>query len=711
MHPKKALCLYLNTLQMPPLITHPTWIFLVMLCVILLTPIILRRLRIPHIIGLIVAGAVLGEHGLNVLARDTSIELFGQVGIYYIMFLAGLEMDMGSFRRHGSTGAVFGALTFLIPFALGMLSARYVLQMSVASSLLVSCILSSHTLVTYPIIGRYGLGKQPSVVYSIIATAIASFAALLMLAIVVQREHGGGDAAYWLRFAVGIVLYIIAVAYSYPKIGRWFLRRNEDAVTQYIFVLTMVFISAYLAVAVGLEGLLGAFLAGLVLNRIIPHGGPLMIRIEFVGNALFVPWFLIGVGMLIDLSVLVGDSHTLLFCGILIAIAILGKWLAALIMQRLFKLRRVDRFLMFGLTNSHAAGALAIVMIGTQPGVDLMSAEVLNATVILILFSCIISSLATEKGARQLALRATELDRNRGSYHGKCLTAYAYPKTVDSLTQLAIMIRNPHIPDSLMGLAVSMDDDPDDLLRARGVSNLEKAQAIAAAADVKMSVMSRISSNVASAIAHTMREVDAGEVILGMHENEEGQLSGKLGVTAQSVLNSTHREVLIVRLLMPPGTIRRIIVAIPPNAEYEVGFYKWLEHLCRIAELTGQPLLFYTVDDTGQYIQEYMTAQHPTVQVEIKKEMGFGKLLMSLPKEVNSDHLLVIVSARAGFISYTAALNTLPHFIAKHLAHTNVILLYPDQFGDPQLSVFASNGESVTQRHLLFDKWLNKLKD
>ena len=136
-----------------------------------------------------------------------------------------------------------------------------------------------------------------------------------------------------------------------------------------------------------------------------------------------------------------------------------------------------------------------------------------------------------------------------------------------------------------------------------------------------------------------------------------------------------------------------------------------MEHLCRIAELTGQPLLFYTVDDTGQYIQEYMTTQHPTVQVEIKKEVGFGKLLMSLPKEVNSDHLLIIVSARTGFISYTAALNTLPHFIAKHLEHTNVILLYPDQFGDPQLSVFASNGESVTQRHLLFDKWLNKLKD
>ena len=696
---------------MEPLITNPTWIFLVMLIVLLLVPIILRRLRIPHIIGLIAAGAVLGQHGLNVLARDTSFELFGQVGIYYIMFLAGLEMDMGSFRRHGPKGAAFGVWTFVVPFILGFVATRYGLGMSRQTAVLVSCILSSHTLVTYPIVGRYGLGKQPSVVYAIIATAIASFTALLTLAIVVQKKMGGGDAVYWLRFGVGIVLYIIAVAYTFPKIGRWFLRRNEDAVTQYIFVLTMVFIGAFLAVSVGLEGLLGAFLAGLVLNRIVPHGGPLMGRIEFVGNALFVPWFLIGVGMFIDLSILFGDRQTLLLCAVFIGVGTLGKWLAAVIMERLNGLQRVDRLLMFGLTNSHAAGALAIVMIGTRPELDLMSPEILNATVLLILFSCIISSLATEKGARMMALRSNEMDRNRGSYHGKCLTAYAYPQTVDTLTQLSILIRNPLIPDSLMGLAVAMDDE-DDVLRARGVSNLEKAQAIAAAANVKMSVMSRISSNVAVAIAHTMREVDAGEIIMGLHEDDEGKPSGKLGVTTQSVLSITHREVLLVRLLMPPGTIRRIVVAVPPMAEYEVGFYKWVEHICRIAELTGQPVRFHTMGDTGFYVKDYLDTHHPHVQQEVVAERGFGNLMMRLPTEVNADHLLVIVTARAGFISYTPALNTLPHFIAQHFAKTNVILLYPDQYGDPQesLSVFAPNGQSVTQRQLLLEQWLNRIR-
>ena len=697
---------------MEAMVTNPTWIFLVMLLIILLAPVVLRSLRVPHIIGLILAGLIVGPNGFHVLDRDKSIELFGQVGIYYIMFLAGLEMDMGSFRRHGRQGSVFGLLTFTIPLLFGFAVGRWVLGLSTASSLLLSSLLSSHTLVTYPIVGRYGLGKHPSVVHAIVATAIASFGALLLLAIVVQGVRGGGSGWYWLRFGVGIVVYIAGVAYVFPKFGRWVLRRNEDAVTQFVFVLVLVFISAWLASLVGLEGLLGAFLAGLVLNRIIPRGGPLMVRLEFVGNAIFVPYFLIGVGMIIDIHVLFGNTHTLWLAVVIVTAAVLSKWLAAVVMQHIANGSLEDRRMMFGLTNSHAAGALAIVMIATAPEVQLMDAQVLNATVLLILVSCIISSFETGRAARRLALQTTETERNRGSYHGKCLTAYAYPQTVDTLTQLSIMIRNPHIADSLMGLAVSMDDDPDDELRIKGQHNLERAKQIAAAANVRMSTMSRVSSNVASAIVHTIREVDAGEVILGLHETSDGKLAGKLGVISQSILATTHREVLLVRLQMPPGTVRRIIVAVPPQAEFEVGFYKWLEHLCRIGEQTGQVMRFHTCGNTGYYIKEYLKQAHPAVQVEMHIEKGFGTMLIGLKKEVNDDHLLVIVSSRTGFISHTAAFNSLPSVIARDFSHTNLILLYPDQYGDPQEthSIFAPNGQSVTQRQLLFEEWLRKLK-
>ena len=697
---------------MGALITNPTWIFLVMLLVILLAPILLRRLRVPHIIGLILAGVLLGEHGFNVLARDASFELFGGVGIYYIMFLAGLEMDMGSFRRYGRGGIGFGLLTFLIPFVAGLFVSLYGLHLGRATSVLVGCLLGSHTLVAFPIVGRYGLGKHRSVVFAIIATAIASFLALLTLAVVVQSRQGANGWAFWFKFIAGIIVYLVGVAWTFPKIGRWFLRRNEDAVTQFVFVLALVFISAWLAELAGLEGLLGAFIGGLVLNRIIPHGGPLMGRLEFVGNALFVPWFLIGVGMLIDIRAVAGGSE-LLFCAIFVATAVASKWVAAALMNTLSGGCRADRELLFGLTNAHAAGALAIVMIATAPEVGLMNAQILNATVLLILVSCIISSFATGNGARRLALETTELERNRGSYHGKCLTAYAYPRTVDSLTQLAILIRNPLIADNLMGLAISMDDDPDDAMRAQGQHNLKRAKALAAAADVNMSTMSRVSSNVASAIVHTMREIDAGEVILGLHEQTDGNLAGNLGVVAQSVLATTHREVLLARLRLTPGTLKQIIVAVPPKAEYEVGFYKWLEHLCRIGERTGMPMHFYTCGDTGFYIKNYLDELHPNVRKAMTTEKGFGAILLSLPQDVAEDHLFVVVTSRAGFISHTPALNTIPTLLARHFNHTNIILLYPDQFGDPgeSLSVFAPNGQIVTQRHMVFEQWLGKFRN
>lgn len=694
-----------------PLITNPTWIFLVMLLIILLAPIIFRRLRVPHIVGLILAGVVIGQNGLNILARDASFELFGQVGIYYIMFLAGLEMDMGSFRRHGRNGVRFGLLTFLIPFVLGMSVSHWVLGFGLDTAALLSCILASHTLVTFPIVGRYGLGKHPSVVYAIVATAIASFVALLLLAIVVQHHQGNMTVRFWVLFIIGITLYFAGVIYAFPRIGRWFLRRNEDAVTQFIFVLSMVFACAWLASLVGLEGLLGAFLAGLVLNRIIPHGGPLMGRIEFVGNAIFIPYFLIGVGMIIDLNVLFDGFETLQISLVIILTAIISKWLAAWCGQKLTKSTGADRAMMFGLTNSHAAGALAIVMIGTAPNVALMDARILNATVLLILFSCIISSFATSRAARKLALETTELERNQGSYHGKCLTAYGYSQTVEALTHLSLVIRNPRVADSLMGIAISMDDDPDDALMINGKHYLEEAKRIAAAANVTMSTMCRVSSNVAQAVVHTMREVDAGEVILGLHETSDGKPAGNLGFVTESILAATHREVILVRMRMPLATIRRIVVAVPPKAEYEVGFYKWLEHLCRIGELTGTRMCFHTCDNTGYYIKEYLKEHHPIVRVEYELEKGLGNLLVHLPETTNPDHLVVLVSSRVGFISHTPAINTLPSIIAKSFANTNIMLLYPDQYGDPQesMSIFAPNGQSITQRNLNIEKWLQKI--
>lgn len=698
-------------IQLP--ITDPTWIFFLVLVIILFAPLLLSRLRIPHIIGLILAGVLVGEYGFNLLERDSSFELFGKVGIYYIMFLAGLEMDMGNFARHGRRGMLFGLLTFSVPFVGGLLVGFYVLRYSWMTSLLLACIFSSHTLVAYPIVGRYGMGKHVSVVLSVVATAFAAFVSLLILAGIVGAHSQGADGMFWVWFVVKFLLYGAFVILFFPRLGRAFFRRYNDSVMQYIFVLALVFLSAALAELAGLEGLLGAFLAGLVINRLIPHVSPLMNRIEFVGNALFIPYFLIGVGMLINVRILLGGWETLKVIVVMIVTAVLTKWLASWLMQRLFGMDGDSRRMMFGLTNAHAAGALAMVMIGTQleiaPGVYLMDDVVLNGTVMVILASCILSSLATERASRSIAMSDASLEQNRGSNHGRCMITYSNPLTVDMLTEFAIMIRNPHMPESLLGLSVSYDNDGDERKRQQGKMNLEKAVNIAAAADVKMKTISRVSNNIASGIIHTMREYEVGEVVIGLH-HQTNIADSFYGLIGENVLKGTHREVMILRSLMPPNTWRKVVVAVPSKAEYEVGFYKWLEHLCRMGGQLGCRMQFFTQRETGRYIEGYVRKMHDNLRTEFCELEEWDDLLL-LTGHVSYDHLLVIVSARRGFISYHPSFDRLPTQVSRYFNNNSVLLLYPDQYGDPQenVSLFApSHHEASIRRYDSVGKWFYK---
>ena len=694
------------------LITDPTWIFFMVLGIILLAPILLRRLRIPHIIGLILAGMLVGEHGFNLLSRDSSFELFGQVGIYYIMFLAALELDMGSVAQYGRSGLKFGILTFLIPFVLGWCSCRYILHYETLTSILMACIFASHTLVSYPTVSRYGLSKNSAVVISVVATAFTTFAALLIVAFVERTQTTGSSLLTWMLFPVKCLLYVTFVLLVFPRLGRWFLRRYDDEVMQYIFIMALVFLSAALAKLSGLEGLLGAFLAGLVINRLIPRTSPLMSHLEFVGNALFIPYFLIGVGMIINLQDLSDGLDQLWPMLILVATGIITKWIASAVMAWHSGYDRNSMWLMFGLTNAHAAGALAIVMIGINPHVGLMNAQTLNGTMLLILCSCIVSSLATSRGARTLALSDTALEENRGSYHGKCLVTYSQEDTVSIMTQLAILIRNPYIPDSLMGLSVAYDTDNNDGVdrHRRGQRLLEKAQKIAAAANVRMATLNRMSTNIAGGILHTIKEYDCGEVIVCLTDRTTGMPKSSLGPVIDNVLSGSHREVMAVRGIVPPGTLRRVLVAIPQKAEYEVGFYKWLEHVCRIGEQLDCHLDFYAHKETLPYICGYMQNKHSSLRSQYT-EMNSWKEWTRLQEQTGKDTMIIVVTARPGFISYKPEFDNLPYIIHKKFAHTSVMLLYPDQWGDPQESVyvFTPNGSAVTRRPRTLKSWFKQI--
>ena len=348
-----------------PLITAPAPIFLTVMAIILLTPLVLSRLRIPHVIGLIVAGVVVGPHGFNLLARDMSFEVFGQVGILYLMFLAGIEIDMYHLRKNLRKGMTFGLFTFIIPLILGALVAMAALRMHFLEATLLASMFAAHTLIAYPIVTRFGVTKSPAVVIAIAGTIVTVLGSLIVLAGVLG-VYRDGSVASLIPVLCYLALYCVGLIYIYPRVTRYFFKHYSDGIAQFIYVMVMVFGAAALASFIGLEGVFGAFFAGLVLNRFIPARSPLMGRLEFVGNAIFIPYFLIGVGMLIDLHVVMDGWTTLYTAAVMSAVAMLSKWIAAWVTQKVYRLTPVDRSIMYQLSNAHTAVALAVVMIGYE---------------------------------------------------------------------------------------------------------------------------------------------------------------------------------------------------------------------------------------------------------------------------------------------------------------------------------------------------------
>lgn len=695
-------------------ITDPTWIFLLVLLIILFAPIVLGRLRIPHIIGMILAGVVIGEHGFNILARDSSFELFGKVGLYYIMFLAGLEMNMGDFKQNRGKALVLGLLAFVIPMALGLITNVTVLKYGFITSVLLASMYASHTLVAYPIVIRYGVSRHRSVSIAVGGTAVTDTLTLLVLAVIGGLFKGESSEMFWIWLVVKVIFLGFLIIFFFPRIGRWFFRKYDDNVMQFIFVLAMVFLGAGLMEFVGMEGILGAFLAGLVLNRLIPHVSPLMNHLEFVGNALFIPYFLIGVGMLIDIKILFGHGDALKVAIVMITVALTGKWVASWLTQKIYKMKAIERELMFGLSNAQAAATLAAVLVGYNiilPGGErLLNEDVLNGTIVLILFTCIISSFATERAARKLAMHEAQLDTENSKKETpeKILIPVANPDTIDDLINLSLLIRDSKQKNNLLALNVINDNSSSDRSELCGKRNLERAAMIAASADVPLSQVSRYDLNIASGIIHTAKEYEVTDVVIGLHR-KVNIVDSFFGNLADSLLKGLHREVMIAKFLMPVNTLRRIIIAVPPKAEYEAGFQKWVEHFCRMAGILGCRAHFFANEQTLGYLQQLVKKKYGLTMTDFSRLDDWGDLLL-LTGQVNYDHLLVIVSARRGSISYDPAFEKLPAQLGKYFSNNSLIILYPDQLGEPQEAISFSNprGSNESQHYEKVGKWFYK---
>ena len=674
-------------LELP--ITDPTWIFFLVLVIILFAPIVMAKLRIPHIIGMILAGVVIGEHGFNILERDSSFELFGKVGLLYIMFLAGLEMDMDDFKKNKTKGLVFGFWTFMIPMALGISSSMWLLDYPLVTSVLLASMYASHTLIAYPIISRYGLSRNRSVSITVGGTALTVVLALAVLAVIggMYKEETVGSM-YWILLVLKITVLFVLIIVGMPKLCRWFFRKYDDGVMQYVFVLSMVFLGSGLMEFVGMEGILGAFLAGLVLNRFVPHVSSLMNRIEFVGNALFIPYFLIGVGMIIDVRCMFTEGMALKVAIVMTVVATFSKWLAAYITGRTFHMRENEENLIFGLSNAQAAATLAAVLIGhgiiMPDGNRLLNDDVLNGTVVMILFTCIISSVVTERAAKKIVMeeRNESDEKENRKMQENYMISIANPETIEGLVDLTLMLKDPKMKKEMVALSVINDTNTSEAKEIVSKKNLEKTSIIAAASDTKVKTVLRYDLNIAQGIVHTARENNITDVIIGLH-HKTSLVDSFFGSMTESLLLGAHRQIMIAKLLIPVNTLRRIVIAVPAKAEFEAGFVKWVVQMCRLSRMLGCRAHFYATEQTLSFIRRIVDREESSTLSAYSVLETWDDLLL-LTGQVSYDHLFVVVTARKGSISYQTLFEELPSQICRYFSNNSLLMIYPDQLGDTE---------------------------
>lgn len=667
----------MNTSPIFP-ITDPTWIFFWVLCIILFAPLLFQKLRLPHIIGMILAGLLIGPNGLNILERDDSFELFGKVGLYYIMFLASLEINLQELKEYRGGAVTLGLLAFIVPVALGLFTNLVILDFNVVTSVLLASMYASYTLLSYPIVARYGLSRLKCVNFVVGGTVITDTLTLFVLAVVGGMFSGESDGWFFVLLLLKLIVLTAIIVFAFPRLARYFFRRYNDGIIQYIFVMALLFLGAGMMELVGMEGILGAFITGLVLNRLIPHSSPLMRHVEFIGNAIFIPYFLIGVGMIINLRVLFTGGGALVVMLAMVATALAGKWIASWLTSKAFRLSGDEQRLMFGLSSSQAAATLAAALVGhgiiMEDGSPLLNDDVLNGTILLILVTCIVSSITADRASRRILVSGVEFDKPANTSK-KTLLALANPEMVDKLMDLALLLRKEGSKIPLSAVTVVLDED--EKMMNRGTKVLDIAAGIAATVNVPLLTKMRLTTNLSNGIIHEMKENDYRELIVGFHKQETVN-DTFLGGVLPELLRGLYCQIIMARITIPLNTIRRIHITFPAKAEFEAGFQNWVDETGRMASALACKVSYHGHPDTMSHIEKLLRTQSG-VQAEFYATDG-GNDLKRLSQIIHKDHLLVVVSARKGSISFRPSLDHIFTQLQRDYKNTSVLLIYPNGY-------------------------------
>ncbi len=662
-------------------LSNPILIFSLILFIILLSPILLKRLHIPGIIGLIISGVIIGPHGLNILSQSSAIDLFSTIGLLYIMFIAGLELDLNEFRVNRHKSVMFGFLTFILPLSIGFPVCYYGLGYDFNASFLTASMFATHTLLTYPIVSKFGLVKNQAVAITVGGTILTDTAVLLILSVIKENQLGELSHGFWIRIGVSLVIFLAILFIVIPRVATWFFQKLEsEKYAHYVFVLSVVFFAAFLASVAGLEPIIGAFAAGIALNRLVPQSSALMNRIDFIGNTLFIPFFLISVGMLVNVHVIFSGSMAIIIALTLSAVAISGKWLAAWFTQLIFHYSKNQRQLIFGLSSAHAAATLAVIIVGYQAGI--IDQNILNGTIILILITSVVASFATERGAKRTVIsgESDQLDSRmlEAMKNEHILLPISNVATMDKLLEFVVLIKDKKSVHPVSVLSVVPNNSEAEINMLKSKQKLEEYVKQASAAEIKTNVIATIDHHALSGITRIAREIMADIIVVGWPQRS-GFFSKFMNEKTENLINYTDKNVFVCHFMHPLNIHKRVILLVPPLAELESGFELWAKKVSTISNELTIPIEFYGDKKTSDAFHKQLKNRNIHTTAAFHPFEDWEDFLV-IGRHVKDDDLLILVTARKGSVSYLSYLDTIVIKINKYFQMNSKLLIYPQQF-------------------------------
>ncbi|RAL25065.1 cation/H(+) antiporter [Lujinxingia litoralis] len=656
--------------------SDPVLIFAVVMMMLLVAPLAVQKLKLPEIIGLLLAGVIVGPNALGLLERDATFQLLGTVGLLYIMFTAGLEIDLNRFAKYRNHSLVFGFITFLVPQTLGTLAGMYILGLDFMVAILLASMFASHTLLAYPVISRLGMSKSNAVTATVGGTVITDTAALLVLAVVMGSTRGSLDMSFWLTLIIGLSVYIFLVFWSIPRVGRWFFRRvGSQGVLEYVFVLAVVFLAAFLAELAGVEAIIGAFMAGLALNRLVPESSTLMNRIEFVGNALFVPFFLISVGMLVDVRVLFSGADALVVAATMVGAALSSKWLAAMLTRKILGYSADEGMVIFGLSAAQAAATLAVVLVAFDVG--LFDESVLNGTIVMIAVTCFVSPLVTERYGRRMALTQEREGPGEEEAPQRFAVPMAYAANAQALLDFTFLVREHGSEEPVFPLSVVPEDGDTAQTVATAERMLSAAVVHGASAEVPVVPVTRLAHNPASGIARAVLERRVSDIVVGWRGPSEDRRA-PLGRVTEELIAQTEQQVFVCHLTQPINTVGRVIIVFPPLIEYHPGYTRAIRDLKRLTNATGALLTGLCLKDEMRRIRSRFDSLKPEIASSFVGFNTMEDLVQTLERRVEDNDLLVFLSARRGTLPWSPELESLPTRLGSLASYSSCFVILSD---------------------------------